>query len=371
MPFNIVILERASLTKQTANYIHITYLKLTLQVGIVGSRIIGSHDVLSESFIPETILHRQKELTQLSSAINVVNTFVYGPSGSGKTLLVKKVVTDFNARRKGAAIYIDCCLYQTTNAIFHEILFALNTIVSSKSNYALTKRLKAKLRRLDYSITICLDHFKRLKEVETVNRLLSLGIKLIIVSESHEAYRRLNSMGKANITNLIEIQSYSDDQAFDILLERAREALEEIAYSEDAIRKIAQASSGNMTLSLNLLKALALKAESDGKDSIDEVEYEYEVDCEDEGLSADERILARILREQKSLTSNALYGFYSQRARHPKSRRSFRNYMQNLCTMGLVRNVGEKRGRIYEIINEILNHTHNGKAELSGMKKAE
>jgi len=335
----------------------------------VGSRIIASHEVLSESYIPENILHRQKELAQLSNAINVVNTFVYGPSGSGKTLLIKKAITDFNARRKGAAIYIDCCLYQTTNAIFHEILFALNTIVSSKSNYALTKRLKAKLRKLDYGIAICLDHFERLKEIETVNRLLSLGTKLIILSESHEAYRRLNSMGKANITNIFEIPGYSSDQAFDILLERAREALEETAYSQDTIRKIAQASSGNMTFSLNLLKALALKAESEGKGSIDEVEYDYEVDCEDEGLSADERILVRILKEQKSLASNALYGFYSRRARHPKSRRSFRNYMQNLCTMGLVRNVGEKKGRVYEIVNGILNSKHGGKPELCGIKK--
>jgi Cdc6-like AAA superfamily ATPase len=235
----------------------------------VGSRIIASHEVLSESYIPENILHREKELAQLSNAINVVNTFVYGPSGSGKTLLIKKTTEDFNARCGGSAIYIDCCLYQTTNAIFHEILFALNTIVSSKSNYDLTKRLKAKIRRLDHGITICLDHFKRLKEIETVNRLLSLEMKLRIVSESYETYRRLNSMGKANITNIIEISSYSDDQAFAILLERAREALEETAYSKDTIRKIAQASSGNITLSLNLLKALALKTESEGKDSID------------------------------------------------------------------------------------------------------
>jgi len=93
-------------------------------------------------------------------------------------------------------------------------------------------------------------------------------------------------------------------------------------------------------------------------------------DCEDEELSADERILMNILREQKSLASNTLYGFYSQRARHPKSRRSFRNYMQNLCAMGLVRNIGEKRGRVYEIVNEILNHKHGGKAELCRMNRS-
>jgi Cdc6-like AAA superfamily ATPase len=318
----------------------------------VASQIITNNESLSESYIPENILQREKELTQLSKAINIVNTFIYGPSGSGKTLLIKKTIEDFNAHRRGYAIYIDCCLYQTTNAIFHEVLLSMGSIVSSKSNYELTKRLKAKTKNLEHGLTICLDHFERLKEMETVNRLLSLEIKLIIVGESYETYRRLNSMGKANITNIIEIPGYNEDQAFDILLERARESLEETAYSEDTIRKIIQTSTGNMTLGLNLLKALALKAEGEGKDSIDKTEYAYEVDCEDENLSADERILVSILREQKTLASNALYGFYSQRTRYPKGERSFRNYMQDLCLKGLVKSVGDKRGRVYEIIEQ-------------------
>jgi Cdc6-like AAA superfamily ATPase len=300
----------------------------------------------------KNILHREKELTDLLNTINVVNTFLYGPIGPGKTLMIKKAIEDISTNRKGCAIYIDCRLYQTTNAIFHEILLSMNSVVSSKSNYDLTKRLKARIRNLERGMTVCLDHFERLKEIETANRLLSLGIGLVIVSENYGAYRRLNSVGKANITNIVQIHSYTEEQAFDILLERARRGLEETAYSEDTIRKIVQTSSGNLTLSLNLLKALALKAENEGKDSIGEVEYEYEVDCEDEELNVDEKSLVNILREQKSLGSNALYGFYSQRARHPKGERSFRNYMRDLCLRGLVRNIGEKRGRIYEIIGQ-------------------
>jgi Cdc6-like AAA superfamily ATPase len=319
------------------------------------NRIIENSETLEEKYTPKSILHRQKELTQLSNAINVVNTFVYGPCGSGKTLLLKKTIENFNARGV-ASVYIDCCLYQTTNAILNEILFSLNSIVSSKSNYELTNRLKARLRNLDHDITVCLDHFERLKEIETVIKILSLGMKLIIVAESHEVYRRLNSMGKSNITNIIEIPSYSEDQAFDILFDRARKSLKETSYSEDIIRKIVQTSSCNITLTLNLLKALALKAESGGRNSIDEVEFEYKFDCANQSLNVDERILVKILREQRSLASNALFDLYSLRARYPKSRRSFRNYMRNLSGLGMVRNVSEKRGRTYEIVNGILCH---------------
>jgi Cdc6-like AAA superfamily ATPase len=266
--------------------------------------------------------------------------------------LVKKAIEDFNSTGSGRAIYIDCLLYQTTNAIFHEILLSLNSVVSSKSNYDLTKRLKARIRHLDSKIIICLDHFENLKEIETINRILSLELGLIMVSESEDAYRSLNPVAKASITNLIEIPSYAVDQTLDILLERAEQALEKYSYSEDKIRKIAEMSKGNITLALNLLKSLALKAENEGKDSIDDVELGYEIDCPDGMLNRDKTVILKILKEWKSLPSSRLYDFYTEKARHPKGRRSFRNYMNDLCTRGFVRNIGEKRGRVYEIVEQ-------------------
>ena len=307
-------------------------------------------------------MHREKEFTQLSNAVGLVNTFVHGSIGSGKTLLLKHVIESYNATKKGRAIYIDCSLYQTTNAIFHEILTALNSVVVSKSNYELTKRLKTRIRRLDYRITICLDHFEHLKEVETVNRILSLGLGLIIVSDSIDAYRRLNLEAKSNIANIIEIPSYTIDQAFDILQHRAEQVLEQYSYSEDTIRKIAKISPGNITLALVLLKSLALKAESLDKKSLNDVELNYELDCPDENLSRDEKVIVSILEEWKSLPSSRLYDFYTEKARHPKGRRSFRNYMQNLCARGHVRIIGEKRGRVYEIVEQPRLSNVEGKA---------
>ena len=101
--------------------------------------------------------------------------------------------------------------------------------------------------------------------------------------------------------NLIEIPSYTVEQAFDILKERAEQALEKYTYSEDTLRRIAQITKGNVTLSFVLLKSLALKAESLDKDSLDDVELNYEVDCPDERLNRDEKILLHILEEWKSL----------------------------------------------------------------------
>jgi len=303
---------------------------------------------------PDKILHREKELNEFAMYLkNSVNTFIYGPSGSGKTIIIKKVIEDFNELSAGKAIYVNCSLYQTTNAVFHEVLLSLNNIVSSKSNYELTKRLKAKIRNLDSSLTICLDHFEHMKELETLNRILGLGLNLIIIAETHDSYRKLNQTIKAATTNLIEIPSYTTDQVFEILMERAEEALEKYTYSEETIRKIAEASSGNVTLALNLLKSQALKAESEGKSSIDDVEFNFENDCPNDKLNDDEKTLIKILKEWKSLPGGRLFDFYREHARYPKGERSFRNYMQNLCIKGLVKSLSEKRGRIYEIVEQL------------------
>ena len=309
----------------------------------MNSTLLINPEALSKSYVPDKILYREKELIELSKVLSLADSFVYGEAGIGKTLLAKKVVDDFNST-KGRAIYVDCSLYQTTNAIFHEILISLGSIVTSKSNYDLTKRLQAKLRHVDSKVTICLDHFERLKEMETVDRLLSLGLGLTIISGNKEAYRKLSPRAKASITHLIEIPSYSKDQVFDIILERAKEALEEYTYSEETLRRIAELSQGNVTLALNLLKSLALKAEKEDRKSIDEVELNYEVDCpEHRNLSLDQKVIIKILREWKSLPTRRLYDFYCEKAKYPKGQRAFRNYMQDLCSKGFVKSIGEKR----------------------------
>ncbi|NVM03970.1 MAG: AAA family ATPase [Candidatus Helarchaeota archaeon] len=195
------------------------------------SKILTNPGILKQLYIPEKVIHREKEFSQLVKSISLVNTFVHGPIGSGKILLLKRVILNHNETKKDKIIYMDCSLYQTTNAIFHETLRALNRVVVSKSNYELTKRLRVRLRHLDYRMILCLDHFERLKEVETINRILSLGLGLIIVAESFDAYRRLNLEAKSNVANIIKIPSYTIDQTFDILKERAEQAFEKYTYS--------------------------------------------------------------------------------------------------------------------------------------------
>jgi hypothetical protein len=132
------------------------------------------------------------------------------------------------------------------------------------------------------------------------------------------------------------------------LLERAELALKPGSCGKAVIKEISKRSEGNMTLALSLLKASAARVEGvkGGRILITDI-----TDCagDEPKLGEDERILYQILKKHKRLPSSKLHRLYCERARHPKSQRSIRKYLQSLTTKRLLRAVGAKRWRFYEL----------------------
>jgi Cdc6-like AAA superfamily ATPase len=312
------------------------------------SKIIANPDSFNQ-YIPEKMLFRTNEISQISNSLkNSINTFVYGPCGSGKSSLIKQAIGNSNTRSK--AIYIDCSLYQTTNSILREILSekGLKSPIRSRSNYELIERLE-EIKKKNHSIIICLDHFQDAKEPEIVGKLIGIGLNVVIVSDTEESIVTLDSRTRASIASIIAIPSYSVEQTFEILKQYADQALAPESHTDSIIRKVAELCNGNIALGINAIKTAAFKAESENRKAIEERDIP-ELDCPK--FSRDEKVLLEILREWKSLPSSRLFDFYVQKSRHPKGERSFRNYMESLCAKGLVKAVGKKRGRIYEIGEE-------------------
>jgi len=308
----------------------------------MNSEILINTEVLSQSGIPEKLLHREKELSHLISNIkNSINTLITGSNGSGKTTLVKQAID-----KSKIGVYVDCSLYQTTYSVLKEII-PNSRLVLYRSNYELLKELYKKSR--DNKFTVCLDHFEHLKDIDIIGKFMSLGLTVVLVSENEDCLLELEGSVRSNISSTIKLSQYTVDQTFDILKNRAELALAKWTYTDAVIRKIAELCEGNISLGLNVLKVAALKAEGENKKAIEEVDIPIIEDCPLK-LNADEKILLKILEEWKSLPSSRISDFYMQKARHPKGERSFRNYMESLCSKGLIKAIGDKRGRIYEIV---------------------
>ena len=319
--------------------------------------ILVNAEVLSHSYMPEKLLYRESELAQLKHNLqNYLSTFVTGLCGSGKTTLVKKALSSFNNSKKSFACYIDCAIYQTTYSILKEIV-PRSEFILYRSNYELIKELMKQAKERKF--VVCLDNFENMKEYGLIAKFLSLGICVILISDAEENFSLLSENVRSNIPSMIRLTSYSNEQTFEILKDRAEKALTKWTYTDAIIKRIADSVKGNIALGINALKVAALNAESKNKKAIEETDIPEIEDCPIK-LSIDEKVLLKILQEWKSLPASRLYDFYLQSVRHPKSERSFRNYTQNLCSKGLAKAIGDKRGRVYEIVEVEENVTGKG-----------
>jgi len=310
------------------------------------SKIMVNADILSPIHVPEKLVHREKERLQLLNNLrSSVHSAVLGSFGSGKTTLAKSAIKEFNAPKNGHAVYIDCSIYRTTYSILKEIL-PRSELVFYRSNYELIREMRKYTRENRFAVV--LDNFERLKEIDLIARFMSLGICVVLITDSEESFEELDPRIRSNIPAVIRLAGYMAEQTFEVIKNRADNALAKWSYTDAVLKKIAGKVNGNITLGLNALKAAALKAESEGKHAIEESDVQIDDDCPNPKLTKDEKTLFEIMQEWKSLPSSRLYMFYLEKSKHPKCERAFRNYMQSLCEKGLVKAVGDKRGRMYE-----------------------
>lgn len=314
----------------------------------MNSRLTVNQDIFSPFAIPEKVLFRAKEYSQLLANIrNSANTLIHGPVGSGKTALLRKASQELSSA-KGKVMYIDCSLYQTANAVLREVL--IDRPIASRNNYDLLKRLVERARNNRFAI--CLDHIENLKEKEIIGQLMQVGICVVITCNDTDFLSTLDLKARTGVASTIELRPYTAEQTFQILRQRSVEATPSDTYSDEDLKQIAQKTKGNITLALNILKTAAFRLEAQDAESADDIDL-YDImlehDCP-EKLNQDQKLLIRILQEWKGLPPSRLYDFYVQKSRHPKSERAFRNYMADLCARDMVKAVGDKRGRVYEVV---------------------
>ena len=281
---------------------------------------------------------KQESVLILDYLKKSVNTVVYGSPGIGKTTLIKSVVNEIN-NSLGQAIYVDCSLYQTANAVLREILLFLGSVIASKSNYDLTKRLRERTRKV--KLFVFLDHFENLKNNDILNVLLGLDFCVCLVADSPESYRMMSMTQRSRFVNTVKMEKLTDEEVTEVLREVAN-----LKVSDEKFRKIVEKSDGNLTFALNMLRSVEVN--HGNITAIEQIDFCDVLPNKIPNMGSSE--ILHILEQRKRLPSGELYRLYREKSQYPKSERSFRNYMQDLCRKGLIKSIGDKKGRFYEVI---------------------
>ena len=283
-------------------------------------KVIKNSVILSQDYIPESVIGREEKLNELAELISgsdVSSTFVVrGNPGTGKTLIGKTLLKRLKGFR-GA--YVNCYINQTDRSIISTILDNPNIRLPEIGNTRaeslasiLFKELKGR------NNLVVLDESQSLKKahgqiVYLLSRSRELGgpeIKLVLLSmEEPEMYLDRSTLSGIGKYNRISLKEYDANDLFKIISSRAALGLYEGAYTNGAISRISELAeeSGSARVAIELLRNSALYAETRNvfldEEAVLQAYRDFSPPLEDSSLinlEEDEILLLRSLLESVS-----------------------------------------------------------------------
>jgi cell division control protein 6 len=245
--------------------------------------IFKNRNVLNDSYIPEQIFHREKEINKIASVFAPAlklqkpsNLFIYGKTGTGKTLTVTYVVKNFLEVVKQhnlpiKIIYLNSRMGNgpdTEYKLIGHILKSLNknATISGISLEQLYKNLFEELNK-EKVVIIIIDEIDNLIKKSGDNFLYNLLrshyetdtiVSLVGIGNDIFLMEKLDPRVKSSLFHEeLVFDPYNAVQLADILRERAEKAFVEGAVSEVVIGKIAAIAAqehGDARKAINLLR---------------------------------------------------------------------------------------------------------------------
>ncbi|MEW6722602.1 MAG: AAA family ATPase [Candidatus Micrarchaeota archaeon] len=321
-----------------------------------GSQIIRAEEVLLPDYVPDELLHRDRELQAIADAIKPLlqrrtpnNLFMHGSSGSGKTTCVKYLLKQLSEHSSGALpVYVNCWENPTQMAVYNRIIEEMKLPLPRRglATDEIFDRIMQYARNYKKPILLVLDemdglrHDKLLYVVSRANeQRLTFGI--LGISNNKALLSQLDSRIRSSLRfSEMEFKPYSEEQLLSILRVRSERALESGSFDERLLLKVVRSvEDGSARVALERLWKAAKRAEKAGRPKImlqdveDILSEEPAFKMPDLGLSAEEMLIVEMLRGGE-LESSELYERFIKKI--PKTKRQIRNYLELLEKKGMV-----------------------------------
>jgi len=233
--------------------------------------VIENPAPLQPDYLPENFVNREEEKTALQAAFSnpsktsLRNLHLYGPRGTGKTHLLRSILKELPDRVQ--VCYIPCQRCDTQYKALKQIYQVLTRekINNGYHTSDLQREIENRVGQLPTAIILDEIEFALLNDGGSLLYFLSRldnteNLSIITVSANHEELPVEERTKSSLQTQRIEFTRYTGETVYEILLERAQDALTSRSLEQEALTYIASTTS-NTSLGLTWLKTAAQQAE--------------------------------------------------------------------------------------------------------------
>ena len=257
----------------------------------MGPGVFKDQSKLSFDFVPETLLHRDRQMERLQTLFRPLRdaaiastAFLRGSVGTGKTHLSRRFAAEFakSAAEAGRAVehvVVNCRQRMGDDAVLLAILRKFDERFPDRG-FSMTEKLntlRGQLEKRKAHLIVILDEIDTLLKksgaqlVYTFTRWSEEGgrstVSLILISQKAEALDKLDEASRSTFRrgNDVEFAKYTRDELRDIARYRADLAFHPGTVSDDVVDLIADAAAedGNARRIVEILLLAGLAAEDE------------------------------------------------------------------------------------------------------------
>ncbi|WP_197427764.1 AAA family ATPase [Halogeometricum sp. CBA1124] len=212
--------------------------------------------------------------SDLSSNSNVL---ISGPRGTGKTHIVQKVL-EATPSTESATCYVSCRSSNTQYKALAQILSVLTNEDVSTGHHisSLQRRIRERVEALP--LLVVLDDVEFLMRNDGSDLLYYLSripgnLRLLLTSTTPSVMKQADDRVVSSLQpHRLELESYSENQAFSILAERAEQALDSHSLQRDALQKIGETTQ-NISIGLYWLQVAGERRDTITSAVIEDVKH--------------------------------------------------------------------------------------------------
>ncbi|MBI2938381.1 MAG: AAA family ATPase [Thaumarchaeota archaeon] len=322
--------------------------------------ILVDENSLHEAFIPTNMPFREGHLKEILQHLKPAlhkqdarNVLLTGPTGTGKTTLAKWILAEHFPRRHA---YVNCLNTRSEHKILESILIQLGHVIpENKPTDYLAQKFEKKVEK---GTIVCLDEVDQIKDERILATLSSQLSGLVLITNRGRFFDGLDSRISSRLFAAdIEFRKYASSELMEILEERAGCALRPDSITPRILELISMWANGDARVALQTLKASAKLAEAKQRECItlDEVKEAFgsarisKREYLKSKLNEHQKVLLNIIERRKNVPSGELWQEYQGMVSEPLGERAYRNQMDDLVKVGLVKDSGDGRWKRYEV----------------------